>query len=144
MTKKKQGTLFEDGNRLIGSNSDNGGLANVNWNWPDNRNGNIGFRPLIVSHCFTSLIQPPSILPIPIISDTRLWYLLLSRHLVSQDSLKSNFIRSSLMLAFCKIDNFCSRGEYPAAITNSMVSKISWSNFCPSVYRFAFGKRTRN
>jgi hypothetical protein len=41
--------IFEDSNRLIGGNRDNGGLANVNYNWPDNRNDNIAARPLVVS-----------------------------------------------------------------------------------------------
>jgi len=38
----------ESQKRLNGGNSDNGGLSNVNWNTPDNRNDNLGFRPLIV------------------------------------------------------------------------------------------------
>ena len=40
---------FEDSNRLYGGNRDNGGLANVNYNWHDNRNSNIAARPLVVS-----------------------------------------------------------------------------------------------
>ena len=40
---------FEDSNRLYGGNRDNGGLANVNYNWHDNRNSNIAGRPLVVS-----------------------------------------------------------------------------------------------
>ena len=47
--------LFEDGNRLFGGNSDNGGLANVNYNASDNRNDNIGFRLQIVFY-FTVLL----------------------------------------------------------------------------------------
>lgn len=43
------GTNFEDSNRLIGGNRDNGGLANVNYNWSENRNDNIAGRPLVVS-----------------------------------------------------------------------------------------------
>lgn len=35
-------------NRLIVGNRDNGGLADVNRNWHDNRNDNIGFRALAV------------------------------------------------------------------------------------------------
>lgn len=44
----KLDVYFEDDNRLFGGNSDNGGLSNVNNNWSDNRNDNIGFRPRIV------------------------------------------------------------------------------------------------
>lgn len=40
---------FEDSNRLYGGNRNNGGLANVNYNWHDNRNRNIAGRPLVVS-----------------------------------------------------------------------------------------------
>lgn len=37
-----------DSNRLVVGNSDNGGAANVNWNQPDERNDNIGFRVAVV------------------------------------------------------------------------------------------------
>lgn len=47
---------FEDSSRLYGGNRDNGGLANVNNNWADNRNRNIVARPLVV--CFTILYHP--------------------------------------------------------------------------------------
>ena len=47
--------LFEDDNRLIGGNSDSGGLADVNYNWSDNHNDNIAFRSLIASSLFNSL-----------------------------------------------------------------------------------------
>ena len=40
---------FEDSNRLYGGNRDNGGLANVNYNWRDNRNSSVAARPLVVS-----------------------------------------------------------------------------------------------
>lgn len=41
---------FEDrGKRLNGGNSDNGGLANVNWNDADNSWNNRSVRPLVVS-----------------------------------------------------------------------------------------------
>jgi len=36
----------ESDNRLVGGNSNNGGLSNVNWNHASNHNDNIGFRPL--------------------------------------------------------------------------------------------------
>lgn len=39
---------YESENRLIVGNSENGGLANVNRNWHDNRNDNIAFRVLAV------------------------------------------------------------------------------------------------
>ena len=39
---------FEDGNRLIGGNSDSGGLARVNGHASDNRDNFLGFRPLVV------------------------------------------------------------------------------------------------
>lgn len=64
------GEYFEGAhNRLNGGNSDNGGLANVNWNNADNRNDNWSPRPLGVTKgahvgAFTFLIQPPTILPI--------------------------------------------------------------------------------
>jgi len=41
---------FQDSNRLIGGNRDNGGLANVNYNSASNRNDNIVGRPLVVSN----------------------------------------------------------------------------------------------
>ena len=66
MSYKGNKYFFEDDNRLIGGNSDNGVLANVNDNWPDNHNDNLAFRLLIVSPYFFDLIQPPSILPISI------------------------------------------------------------------------------
>ena len=37
-----------DSNRLVVGNSDNGGAANVNWDQPDERNDNIGFRVAVV------------------------------------------------------------------------------------------------
>ncbi|MDP3764427.1 MAG: hypothetical protein Q8Q95_02290 [bacterium] len=40
---------FEDSSRLYGGNRENGGLANVNYNWSSNRNDNIAGRPLVVS-----------------------------------------------------------------------------------------------
>src|SRR3989344_5609780 len=40
---------FEDSCRLYGGDRDDGGLANVNYNWRDNRNSNIAARPLVVS-----------------------------------------------------------------------------------------------
>lgn len=43
--KTDLGTYFERGNRLYGGNSDNGGLSYVNYNWSDNHNDDIGFRP---------------------------------------------------------------------------------------------------
>ncbi len=64
-------------NRLYGGNSDNGGLSNVNWNDADNRNENIGFRPLdrlsqrtrihagfFVREASGFFIHPPSIFPV--------------------------------------------------------------------------------
>ena len=39
---------FGDDRRLIGGNSDNGGLANVHYNSSDNRNGYVGFRLRVV------------------------------------------------------------------------------------------------
>jgi hypothetical protein len=40
---------FEGSNWLYGGNRENGGLANVNYNWSSNRNDNIAGRPLVVS-----------------------------------------------------------------------------------------------
>lgn len=39
---------FEDGSRLVGGDSDDGGLAYVNCHWSDGRYDGIGFRPLVV------------------------------------------------------------------------------------------------
>lgn len=131
---------FEHGNRLNGGNSDFGGLANVN-NWQsDNHNDNIGFRLQIVPYPLTVLIQPPSILPISMVWETKCWYLLLSRHLVSWASLKSIFRRSNFVLIFCKPGNFCSRGKYPVIMTSSKILKIIWSIFSPKVYFLLLGK----
>jgi len=132
--------LFEDSNRLIGGNSDNGGLTNVNYNWSDNHNDNIGFRPLIVSHYLKFFIQPPNILPISIRYSVRRWYFLLSMHLVSKETLSSIFKRSSLILAFCKTGIFCSRGRYPAVIIISIRLRAIWSIFCPRLYLLLLGK----
>lgn len=134
---------FEDSNRLIGGNSDNGGLTNVNHNWSDNHNDNIAFRPLIDSHCLAVLIQPPSILPTSIRYSARCWYFLLSIHLVSEEILSSIFRRSSLILVFCKTGSFCSWGRYPAVIINSTRFKATWSIFNPRVYFLLLGKRKR-
>lgn len=100
VTQEEVKHKFEDDNRLIGGNSDNGGLANVDNNWSDNHNDNVGFRPLIAAHCLTVLIQPPIILPISTSWEDRSWYLLLSIHFVSQESRINIFRRSSLMLTF--------------------------------------------
>lgn len=54
VSSKEDRRIFGDSNRLYGGNRDNGGLANVNYNWSDNRNDNIGFRPLVVSLIFIS------------------------------------------------------------------------------------------
>ena len=53
---------YGDDDRLIMGNRDNGGLGDVNDNWHDNTNDNIGFRVLAVLYVF--LIQPPIRLPI--------------------------------------------------------------------------------
>ena len=39
---------YESDNRLIAGNAKNGGLADVNNNWHNNENDNIGFRVLAV------------------------------------------------------------------------------------------------
>lgn len=44
--------IHGDDNRLIVGNRDNGGLADVNYNWHDNANDNIGFRVLAVLRFF--------------------------------------------------------------------------------------------
>lgn len=47
---RRKRTIFEDrDNRLNGGNSDNGGLANVNYNPADNHWNNKSVRPLEVS-----------------------------------------------------------------------------------------------
>ena len=130
---------FEDDNRLIGGNPDNGGLANVNYNWSDNRNVNIGFRPLVVSH-LTILIQPPNILPISIICDVSCWYLLLSRHFVSKDRRMRIFNRSSLTLTLLSVASFLSRGKYRAKIISSISSSEIISRRSPRVKRLTLGK----
>lgn len=127
-------------NRLIGGNRDNGGLKAVNDWQSDNHNDNIAFRLQIVLYPLVVLIQPPSILPISMVSDVSCWYLLLSRHFVSCESRRSIFKRSSLMLAFWSIGNFCSLDKYPAVITSSMISRVTWSILWPRVYLFALGK----
>lgn len=43
---------YKSDNRLIVGNAENGGLADVNNNWHDNVNNNIGFRVLAVLHRF--------------------------------------------------------------------------------------------
>lgn len=134
------GYLSRQPNRLNGGNSDNGGLANVNANHVDNRNDNTGFSPLIVSYSLTVLIHPPSILPISRHCETICWYLLLSIHLVSLANRRSIFNKSNLILTFCKLGSFCSRGKYPATITSSIISRIIWSIFWPKVCRLPLGK----
>lgn len=53
---------YGDDNRLIVGNRDNGGLADVNYNWHDNRNDNIGFRVLAVPYAMRN--HPPTNFPI--------------------------------------------------------------------------------
>lgn len=134
------GTKFGHGNRLNGGNSDNGGLSNVN-NWQsDDRNDNIGFRLQIALYSLIALIQPPSILPISKSWEARVWYLLLSRHLVSVDMRISIFKISNFMLIFCKKGSFSSLGRYPAVIMSSIISTEIWSIFWPNVYLLVLGK----
>ncbi len=46
--KGRGSKTYESDNRLIAGNRENGGLSDVNRNWHDNRNDNIGFRVLAV------------------------------------------------------------------------------------------------
>lgn len=54
---------YDADNRLIVGNSDNGGLADVNNDWHDNRNDNIAFRVLAVLYP-SDFSHPPTIFPI--------------------------------------------------------------------------------
>ena len=45
---RRQKDCYGSRNRLIVGNRDNGGLADVNRNWRDNRNDNVGFRVLAI------------------------------------------------------------------------------------------------
>src|SRR3989338_9307634 len=59
---RRGGKTYGSENRLIVGNVENGGLADVNRNWHDKTNDNIGFRVLAVLYP-VFFIHPPSIFP---------------------------------------------------------------------------------
>lgn len=59
-TTGRGGKTYGSDNRIIVGNFDNGGLADVNNDWPDNSNENVAFRVLAVLTQGTSTIRRPS------------------------------------------------------------------------------------
>ncbi len=148
--------VSSNGNHVYVGNFDADGL-NVNNNWDDNRNDNLGLAARRQSTpnrqaadfysvcCFSSArCQPPSIFPTSVSISASEPKALVPMVFVSQASCKKNFSASSLVDARWVAVSFWVREVYPASRASSSVSVKRVSIFTPSVYRASRGNLGSN
>src|SRR3989344_1688695 len=145
-----------NGNRVNVGNFDSDGL-NVNNNWDDNRNDNIGLasarqsfsiRSMPVrqltdghtcSYSFADLIHPPSIRPISSMGDWSAMYFLLSIVFTSFSSRRSTRNRLSFTLTFSSAGIFSDLYCWLASRIPSMTSSRAFSQRGQTVSRSCLG-----
>src|SRR3989338_2942106 len=148
-----------NGNRVNVGNFDSNGL-NVNNNWDDNRNSNIGVSSARKSSLYprtgiptsggyslyrslVDLIQPPSIRPISSTNCCRVAYFLLSMVFTSFISRKNTRKKLSFTLVLSRAGSFSILYVWLAASIPSRISSMIFSHRCQMVYLSCFVTESR-